>query len=122
MKHRVLIVDDSPDILEIGRLVLELNGYLVSTASSGTEALAFLDQQNLPDLILLDMRMEDMSGIEFLKNLEEKQSEVLDRVPIVFLSAVNEIPQTQAVGLIKKPFDIQTFPALVCRFIGQGIA
>jgi CheY-like chemotaxis protein len=116
---KVLIIDDSRDILEIGKLVLEMNGYQVSTASSGTEALMVLGQLDLPDLILLDMRMEDMSGTEFIIYLEKKMPKVANSVPIVFLTALNEVPSTRAIGFIKKPFDIQNFAALVGQFIAQ---
>ena len=97
-----------------------MEGYKVLTASGGEEALSVLGEITQPDLILLDMRMQDMSGPEFLAVLEERQPEILEKVPVVFLSAMNEVPVSKAVGFIKKPFDIDEFLESVLRFIEAG--
>ncbi len=83
----VLIVDDEPDILEFMRYNLEKEGYSVQVASSGTEALKRA-KERLPDLVLLDVMMPEMDGIEVCSELRANaryQSTV-----IAFLTARNE--------------------------------
>lgn len=62
-KHKILIVDDEPDILELIEYNLKKEGYLVFTASNGQEAVTSA-KKNLPDLIILDIMMPKMDGIE----------------------------------------------------------
>jgi CheY-like chemotaxis protein len=64
-KHRVLIVDDEPDMLETQASVVRSFGYSVRTAADGFEALQIL-REVLPDIILTDLRMPNMSGFELL--------------------------------------------------------
>lgn len=62
-KHKILIVDDEPDILELIEYNLKKEGYQVYTASNGQEGVA-LAKKVLPDLIILDVMMPKMDGIE----------------------------------------------------------
>ena len=119
-KKTVLVIDDSQDVLEYSAIILKMENYNVVTASSGEDAFAALDRINQPDLILLDMCMEPMSGPEFLKKLETKRHEIFENVPVVFLSGLFKVPESKAVGFIRKPFDIDTFLASVHRFIEIG--
>ena len=80
-----------------------------------------LTEVDSPDLILLDMRMEDMSGPEFLLELEEKHPEIFENVPIVFLTGVDKVPISKAVGFIRKPMDLDKFLEAVHGFIEMGI-
>ncbi len=73
-KQSILVVDDSFDTLKLQRILLELEGYEVFTAESGAEAFEILSEIDEPNLILLDMQMGDMNGIEFLTMLEEKKT------------------------------------------------
>tara|TARA_X000000950_G_scaffold239887_1_gene292639 strand:- start:1632 stop:2309 length:678 start_codon:yes stop_codon:yes gene_type:complete len=67
-KIKILIVDDEPDILEILKLNLQSEGYKVSTAENGKKALKKADKIN-PDLIVLDLMMPIMDGIETCERL-----------------------------------------------------
>ena len=67
-KIKILIVDDEPDILEILKLNLQSEGYKVSTAENGKKALKKVDKIN-PDLIVLDLMMPIMDGIETCERL-----------------------------------------------------
>lgn len=116
-KKRILVVDDNVDLLNLSKFILEGDDYEVFTALGGNDALVVLSKVVRPDLILLDMRMEDMSGPEFLKVLEEERPEILETVPVVFLTALDEVPVSQAVGFIRKPIDVEGFLAAVHRFI-----
>ncbi len=102
-KKSILVIDDSTDMLELRKTILEMDGFTVFTAASGTEALKILDEVKV-DLILQDFSLGDMSGPEFLKHLEIEQPKILKVVPVVFLTGMDkkEVPQTKAVGLINK--------------------
>ena len=83
----ILIVDDEPDILEFIHYNLLKEGYTVSMASSGLEALAKA-KEKLPDLILLDIMMPEMDGIEVCSELRANPR--YTNTVIAFLTARNE--------------------------------
>lgn len=94
MAYRILLIDDEADILEFVKYNLERDGYEVSTASNGAEGLEVALKVK-PHLILLDMMMPVLDGIETCKAL--RRSPVLKNVMIVFLSAVGT-EETQLQG------------------------
>ena len=69
---RILIVDDEPNLLESFKIGLELKDYTVSLAASGREALAACKDRSF-DVVLLDIRMREMDGLETLKRLEQNR-------------------------------------------------
>lgn len=87
MNHRILLVDDEPDILEFVGYNLQRAGYLVQTAEDGLEALR-IAQTWRPHLILLDRMMPRMDGLETCRQL--RQIESLKSSRIVFLTALDE--------------------------------
>jgi len=117
----ILVVDDSPDMLFLLKTILEVGDYEVFTAQSGTEAFKLLSEIDTPDLILLDFQMEEMNGPDFLIMLNEKMPELIKAIPVVFLTAMSEVPESSAVGFIQKPIvDIDTFLKATQRFIESG--
>lgn len=80
MAKRILIVDDEPDILEILRFNLEMEGYEVETSEA---PIAYIDI--LPDLILLDVMMDPISGFEWAEKL--KSDSRTANIPIIFCTA-----------------------------------
>tara|TARA_B100000575_G_scaffold207986_1_gene169321 strand:+ start:8329 stop:9009 length:681 start_codon:yes stop_codon:yes gene_type:complete len=84
---KVLIADDEPDIIEILKFNLENEGYKVFTAVNGKEALKLADE-NLPNLIILDLMMPVMDGIEACERL--RMDKKFDNSVIMFLSARGE--------------------------------
>lgn len=118
-KKSVLIVDDSPDMLRLHKLILELEGYTVFTASSGNQALKVLDEISEPGLILLDMCMDDMSGSQFLEVLENLRPKTFENVPVVFLTGVSEIPKGKHKGFLRKPIDNDKMVETVHSFIDR---
>ena len=72
---KLLIVDDEVDIREFAKRFFSKRGIDVTTASNGEEALIAVEQHK-PDLVLLDITMEKMSGVEALKKLRERNNQV----------------------------------------------
>ncbi len=83
MAKRVMVVDDEPDIVELVRYNLTSEGYDVITAKNGQEALEKM--ASLPDLIILDLMMPVMDGLETCKRL--KGDPRTARIPVLFLTA-----------------------------------
>jgi DNA-binding response OmpR family regulator len=82
---KILIVDDDPDMVEAGRIVLEKEGYLVESASNLVDGLAKLGETN-PDLLILDVMMEEPDdGLRFARQAR-RQGNML---PIIMLTSVN---------------------------------
>jgi len=84
-KSTIMVVDDSPDLVEIVRLTLEGKGFNVRCAYSGKELLAALEKQK-PDLIILDIMMPEMDGLEVLARL--KSAPETSFIPVVLLTAM----------------------------------
>lgn len=87
MKHKILIVDDEEDILEFVGYNLKKEDYEVLTAENGKDAVE-IAQKELPDLIVLDVMMPIMDGIEACKRMREIES--LQQTLIMFLTAREE--------------------------------
>ncbi|MGQ9846811.1 MAG: response regulator transcription factor [Bacteroidales bacterium] len=88
-KIRILVVDDEPDIVEMLSYNLIREGYDVSTAYNGEEAL-IKAQQEKPHLILLDIIMPKLDGIQVCEQLREKPEFAINKCIIVFLTARSE--------------------------------
>lgn len=101
----VLVVDDEPDISLICTLALSLAGYEVEERGTGTEALAYLADQT-PDVVLLDLRLPDVSGWDVLRQLRE--SGRLDELRVVVFSAHasagHDAKAAGCVSFLAKPF------------------
>ena len=82
MSH-ILVVDDNELNLELVRDVLELDGFEVETAASGEEGVAMV-RSNPPELVLMDLRMPGISGLEALALL---RNDGFEKLPIVVLTA-----------------------------------
>lgn len=96
-KKRILLVDDEEDLLKAMKIRLESWGYTVTTASSGEDALNFI-QKELPDAIILDIMMPVMNGIETLKKIRQ----VTKAVPVFMLTAYSDkknIDETLNLGI-----------------------
>ncbi len=102
-----MVVDDNPDIVEIVRFTLETDGFNVRCAYTGPELLASLDKQN-PDLILLDIMMPVMDGLEVLTRLKGDLSTA--SIPVILLTAKVQYEEvlkgykSGAIYYITKPF------------------
>ena len=103
-----LVVDDSRVIRKVSRRILEDLGFEVAEASDGVEAMAWCSAV-MPDAILLDWRMPQMDGMEFLRRLRAEPGGAAPKV--IFCSVENEIERIRealdagADEFIMKPFD-----------------
>jgi CheY-like chemotaxis protein len=103
---KIMIADDDPAILDSVGILLEFEGYNVTTTLNGS---AVLDMQaEFPDLILLDIWMSGMDGRDICKRL--KQDEKTSGIPIVMISASKDIERSAieagADDFLAKPFDM----------------
>jgi len=96
---RVLIVDDSPSLRETLLTLLSLDGHIIFTANSAEDALPLISQ--LPDILLVDIRLPNMSGLELLNYLREHHSDLSKRV-ILISGKVVDFPDNTP--FLKKPF------------------
>jgi DNA-binding response OmpR family regulator len=89
--NRILVVDDEPDVVDLVRTVLEIDGFAVETHTEGEQALGRI-LEDPPDLMILDLMMPGLDGWELLKLM--RQDPAACRVPVVILSARSR-PQDQ---------------------------
>jgi len=115
-RKSILAVDDEEDILELMRYNLTREGFLVSTAANGEDALKAVSQKN-PDLILLDLMLPGMDGLEICRLLKKDRKTA--EIPIVMLTAKGEESDIIA-GLelgaddyVTKPFSMKVLIARV---------
>ncbi|MEL6765145.1 MAG: response regulator, partial [Cyanobacteria bacterium J06607_6] len=106
----ILLVDDTLDNLRVLTALLNQRGYKVRGVATGSAALMGAEAQP-PDLILLDINMPEMNGYEVCQQL--KQSPKTQHIPVIFISALNEVfdkVQAFAIGgvdYITKPFQVE---------------
>ncbi len=116
----ILVVDDDEAILDIVEMTLDEEGYHVTRAQDGSEALRALESLD-PDLILLDMRMPVMNGWEFAETYRQRFHH---RSPIVVMTAgqdaAEKCAEIQADGCLAKPFDLAELIVTVKRYARNG--
>jgi two-component system OmpR family response regulator len=122
--HRVLVVDDEPNLAEVVSMALRFQGFDVRTAATGRQALAAVAEFR-PHLMVLDVMLPDMEGFEVAHRLGAQRSEV----PIVFLTA-RDATQDKIRGLttggddyMTKPFSLEELIArvrVILRRTGQA--
>ena len=110
--RKILFVEDEPDIRLITRSLLLQHGIEVHDFSSGSEALACAEDLS-PDLILMDLMLRGMDGVETLNGLRELGG--LEQTPCVFLTAMADVSTIKSLNriarstVISKPYHIETF-------------
>ncbi len=120
MSHSILVVDDNDLNLKLAQKILAIAGYAVIATARGEQAIE-MARTNRPDLILLDIRLPDIDGLEVLRRLRSLP-ETKD-VPIVAMTAqampdeVDRFVAAGCNGYIQKPISLQTFRAEVQRHL-----
>ncbi len=116
----VLLVEDDVDILEMARELLEQKGHRVVTAGNGEEALRCLERIERPCVILLDLFMPVMNGVEFLRVLRSERDPRLAQLPVVVVSAAvgttADEASRMADGFLRKPVPVASFLDTVSRY------
>lgn len=120
MQYKILIIDDDAELLKMLRSYFEINKYEVITAENGTEGLNKIKLQ--PDIILLDINMPQLDGIELCRRIRDKVS-----CPILFLTARVE-EQDIVEGLssggddyILKPFSLKELNARITAHLKREV-
>ena len=125
MKARILVVDDNPDSLAIMRTILENRDYQVVAAGSGADALTVVRSSPV-DVVLLDVMMPDMSGIEVLQQI--KLDAQTARLPVILVTAKthdDDLLSGYEYGAdyyIPKPFTAKQLMYGIDLVLGQGDA
>ena len=124
MKQTILVVDDNPDVILTVKAGLEdsQNKYSIIGANSGEKCLKLLDDSQLPDLILLDIMMPEMTGWETFDLIKENES--WKDIPIVLLTArTDRIAKNAGDFLgddyIEKPFEVNDLKARIDKVLNN---
>ena len=107
MVAKILIIDDDPSMLQLLELILAENGYQVIVANSGMTGIAEVVEQS-PDLMIVDMVMPWMSGIEVCEHIRVTLG--ITQLPIIMLSANSDAPDPMQIGIdeyIAKPVKLE---------------
>lgn len=113
-----MIVDDQFGIRTLLNEVLQKEGYEIYQAANGLQALKLTDQHD-PDLVLLDMKIPGMDGLEILKKMKESNPDIR----VIIMTAYGEldlIEQTKKLGALahfSKPFDIEEIRSAVRKYL-----
>ena len=116
MRDKILVVDDEKDIVSMLKDYFEFNGYDVMTALNGSEAIKKAEKE--PDLILLDINMPDIDGLEVCSRIRDFVA-----CPILFLSArIEDTDKIKGFGIgaddyIVKPFSLDELGARVAAYL-----
>ena len=124
-RGRILIVDDDPRLLHIVAMYLSIEGYEVATAENGEDGLAKVEARP-PDLVILDIMMPGMDGIETCRRIRAHAPSA--RVPILMFSALSgddDIERARLAGanhLITKPFNLVGLGSVVKTFFPVDVS
>lgn len=121
----ILIVEDNPMNMELARDVLEANGYRVRGAASAGEALQAL-QESLPDLILMDIQLPGLDGLELTRTLKQ-DADTKDIIVVAMTAHAmrgdrERILEAGCSGYIAKPIDTRALSREVARLLPAGKA
>jgi CheY-like chemotaxis protein len=116
----LMVVDDDEDIREVAKLLLEIEGYRVATASDGADAWAQVNESERPSLILLDLMMPRMDGEQFIKAL---RASPWASIPVVIMSGQNsaddKAKELAVDDCIAKPTDLDELLRTVRRCLSN---
>ncbi|MDQ2960798.1 MAG: response regulator [Candidatus Dormibacteraeota bacterium] len=119
MTRRILVVDDDPRLLHVVCMYLGIEGYEVTMAANGEDALAAIETQH-PDLVILDIMMPGMDGIEACERIRGNPGTA--DLPVIMFSALSgdqDVERARLAGanhLITKPFNLVGLGSVVKTF------
>ena len=121
--HRILVVDDDPDIGTMIKMMLEYKGYTVTVIDRAEQTGEFL-QNNTINLIIMDMLLSGMNGTDVCRGI--KQNPATSRIPVMMISAH---PNAKVVCLeagaddfISKPFEMEDILLKINRLVNKPVA
>jgi len=119
MKKKILFIDDDPTILLISEMMLKDLGYDVITADGGVSGIELLKTNNI-DLILLDLMMADIYGLDVLKYIKEKEE--FKNIPVVIQSGIknNKTDTAYKLGaayVLLKPYNKKDLQDIIGRLL-----
>jgi CheY-like chemotaxis protein len=120
-----MVIDDDPNIRSALSDLLRDENYRVRAIADGSEALAYLSAEELPDLILLDLMMPIVDGWRF--RAEQMMNPELAAIPVIIITAALADERTADLGveIVRKPFDTSALLSLIrhhCTRVDQGRA
>jgi CheY-like chemotaxis protein len=121
-KEKILVVDDKPENLKLARVLLQLEGYVVKTAPDAEEAMAVL-QTFLPRLILMDIQLPGMDGLQLTRNL--RGDPAMRGIVILAVTAYAMKGDEQKAleagcdGYVTKPIDTRALPGVIASHLRQ---
>lgn len=123
MSNSILVVEDNDDLLVLFKLILESAGYKVETASDGKEALDCLEH-TLPQLILMDVMMPGISGLQVTRTIKEQSD--YQSLPVILVSAIDclkdeQLSKSKADDIIYKPFDLDDLLSRVAELTPRSV-
>ena len=117
----IFIVDDHPVNLELAKVLLVLEGYEVHTAADAESALLLLPDLR-PDLILMDVQLPGMDGLELARRLKadplHKNARIVALTAYAMKGDEEKALAAGCDGYMSKPIDTRTFPKMLARFLG----
>jgi CheY-like chemotaxis protein len=114
---RILVVEDDADAAEAMSLLLQMQGYAVSRAANGREALERLNAEPQTSLIILDLFMPEMDGRTFLRTM--RQDRRFQTIPVIVVSAWAAAAPAEVEAAMAKPVDIGLLLATVARILSR---
>ena len=122
MGNRILCIEDNPDNMMLLKRILESSGHKIFCANTGLDGLAIAETEDV-ELVLLDINLPDIDGIEVTRRLRSSPKQALTVVPIIIISA-NAMKGDAQTALdagsnlyMTKPIDIQKFITQVDHFL-----
>ena len=114
---RILVVDDEPSMRDMLRIVLRRDGYDVVTARSGAEAIELLRGNTTVDLLLSDIRMPDVGGVDVLRVAKEQNPDIVAFMMTAYASTETAVEAMRlgAVDYLAKPFEPGELALVIAR-------
>ncbi len=120
MKKKILLVDDKGEFRTILQIILN-SEYEIKTASNGLEAMGVLQNGYFPDLVISDLMMPVVNGLELAQQINS--SDIYKHIPVIILSSINEsnkkveLFNSGIADYIEKPFNPEELKLRIQRFI-----
>jgi CheY-like chemotaxis protein len=117
---KILVVEDDPTLNSAYKIILETSGHDVKTAFNGKEALRKLEDFK-PELVLLDLLMPTMDGLEFLKHYEPQKNKDVAIILFTNMESSPEVKEARALGIKSVIVKSMTTPHQLTRMVKDAL-